>query len=63
MNADEPTPRHDHAEGVASKVRDFDLLDHSLAKTPWDRKLDNDDALRFGELLRQAVRKHNAEPH
>ena len=38
------------------------LLEESLAKTPWERMLANDDALRFAESLRDAMEKRNAEP-
>ncbi|HOX57085.1 MAG TPA: hypothetical protein P5205_00120 [Candidatus Paceibacterota bacterium] len=38
------------------------LLEESLAKTPWERMLANDDALRFADSLRSAMRKRNAEP-
>ncbi len=40
---------------------DLSLLEDSLAKTPWERMQANDDALRFAELLRAAMEKHNAE--
>ena len=37
------------------------LLNDSLAKTPWERMLANDDALRFADSLRAAMEKRNAE--
>jgi hypothetical protein len=40
---------------------DYSTLDDSLAKTPWERMLANDDAVQFGEMLRRAVRKKHAE--
>ena len=40
---------------------DFSLLEDSLAKTPWERMLANDDALRFADSLRAAVEKRNAK--
>ena len=42
---------------------DFDpwLLIDSLAKTPWERMLANDDALNFGESLRLAMNKRHAK--
>jgi hypothetical protein len=41
---------------------DLELLEDSLAKTPWERMLANDDALRFADSLRAAMEKRNAEP-
>ena len=40
---------------------DFSLLEDSLAKTPWERMLANDDALRFADSLRSAMEKRNAK--
>jgi hypothetical protein len=40
---------------------DLSLLDYSLAKTPWERMLANDDALNFAESLRTAMEKRNAK--
>jgi hypothetical protein len=40
---------------------DFSLLEDSLAKTPWERMLANDDALQFADSLRAAVEKRNAK--
>ena len=40
---------------------DLSLLDDSLAKTPWERMLANDDALRFADELRIAMEKRNAK--
>jgi hypothetical protein len=37
------------------------LLEDSLAKTPWERMLANDDAVRFADSLRAAVEKRNAK--
>ena len=37
------------------------LLKDSLAKTPWERMLANDDALNFAESLRGAMRERNAK--
>ena len=34
---------------------DVSLLEDSLAKTPWERMQANDDALRFGDSLRDAM--------
>ena len=41
---------------------DIPLLEDSLSKTPWERMLANDDALRFSESLRSAMEKRNAKP-
>ena len=41
---------------------DLSLLAYSLAKTPWERMLANDDALNFAESLRAAMEKRNAKP-
>lgn len=41
---------------------DLSLLEDSLAKTPWERMLANDDALRFADSLRAAMEKRNAKP-
>jgi hypothetical protein len=40
---------------------DLSLLEDSLAKTPWERMLANDDAVRFADSLRAAVEKRNAK--
>ncbi len=39
---------------------DISLLEDSLRKTPWERMQANDDALRFADLLREAMEKRNA---
>ena len=44
------------AEGI-----DLSLLKNSLAMTAWERMRANDDALNFGESLRAAMAKRNAE--
>jgi hypothetical protein len=36
-------------------------LDDSLAMTPWERILANDDMVNFGDTLRAAMEKRNAE--
>ncbi len=36
-------------------------LDDSLAMTPWERILANDDMVNFGDSLRVAMEKRNAE--
>jgi len=40
---------------------DLSLLKDSLAKTPWERMLANDDALRFADSLQRAMKKRNAK--
>ena len=40
---------------------DFPMLDDSLAMTPWERILANDDIANFGDSLRAAMEKRNAE--
>ena len=37
------------------------MLDDSLAMTPWERILANDDMVNFGDTLRTAMEKRNAE--
>jgi len=37
-------------------------LDDSLAMTPWERILANDDMVNFGNMLRTAMEKRNAKP-
>ena len=41
---------------------DIGLLDESLTQTPWERMQANDDALRFAETLRAAMKKRKAKP-
>ena len=36
-------------------------LDESLAMTPWERILANDDMINFGDSLRVAMEKRNAK--
>lgn len=40
---------------------DITLLRISLAMTPWERMLANDDAQNFAESLRAAMKKRNAK--
>jgi hypothetical protein len=54
--APEPAPRS--ADGSDEEI-DLSLLEDSLAKTPWERMLANDDALRFAETLRTAMENRN----
>ena len=37
------------------------MLDDSLAMTPWERILANDDIVNFGDVLRAAMEKRNEE--
>ena len=39
----------------------FSMLDDSLAMTPWERILANDDIVNFGDSLRAAMEKRNAK--
>jgi hypothetical protein len=48
--------------GCTDHGLDLSLLEDSLAKTPWERMLANDDALRFADSLRAALEKSNAKP-
>jgi len=54
----EMTPGHSDSSGDEI---DLSLLEDSLAKTPWERMLANDDALRFADSLRTAMEKRNAK--
>ncbi len=38
------------------------MLDDSLAMTPWERMLANDDMVNFGDSLRAAMEMRNAKP-
>jgi len=40
---------------------DFAMLEDSLAMTPWERILANDDIVNFGDSLRTAMEKQNAK--
>jgi hypothetical protein len=40
---------------------DFSMLEDSLAMTPWERILANDDIVNFGDSLRVAMEKRNAK--
>jgi hypothetical protein len=45
----------------AYTTKPHDELDDSLAMTPWERMLANDDIINFGDSLRAAMEKRNAE--
>ena len=49
-----------HSDPIRDEV-DLSLLEDSLAKSPWERMLANDDALRFADSLRAAMEKRNAK--
>jgi hypothetical protein len=53
-NANVSQPENGHNE------IDLSLLEDSLAKTPWERMQANDDALRFAQSLRAAMKQRNA---
>ncbi|MGP8199442.1 MAG: hypothetical protein ACLQU4_08070 [Limisphaerales bacterium] len=40
---------------------DFLMLEDSLAMTPWERILANDDIVNFGDTLRAAMEQRNAK--
>jgi hypothetical protein len=57
------SPRYGFAQPhVTEEGIDLSLLQDSMAKTPWERMLANDDALNFGETLREALTKRHAKP-
>ena len=41
---------------------DVSLLEDSLAKTPWERMQAIDDALRFADSLRDAMKRRQPQP-
>ena len=47
---------------AASDDIDASLIAASLAMSPWERMLANDDALNFAESLRAAMLKRHAKP-
>ena len=46
---------------AGSRGKDFSMLEDSLAMTPWERILANDDMVNFGDLLRAAMETRNAK--
>ena len=59
----EPMVLQDYAVAyTADGDIDLSLLKESLAMTPWERMLANDDALNFANSLRTAMLKRNAKP-
>lgn len=57
----ETSPRY-QLGNIKSGDPDFSMLDDSLAMTPWERILANDDMVNFGDSLRAAMEKRNAKP-
>jgi hypothetical protein len=56
----EASPRY--RTGVVEDSGNHSLsLDDSLAMTPWERILANDDMINFGDSLRVAMEKRNAK--
>jgi hypothetical protein len=53
-----PTGRSE--QPIAAEI-DLSLLKASLAMTPWERMLANDDALNFAESLAEAMKRRNAK--
>jgi hypothetical protein len=53
----EPSPTNK----AGSNESDFSMLEDSLAMTPWERILANDDIVNFGDSLRAAMEKRNAK--
>lgn len=47
---------------AGSDVAEVSILNESLAMTPWERILANDDMVNFGNMLRAAMEKRNAKP-
>jgi hypothetical protein len=54
---EELRPRIDPETGI-----DLSLIEENLRLTPWERMLANDDAVNFGNMLREAVARANAAP-
>ena len=46
---------------TGTELAEPSMLDDSLAMTPWERILANDDMVNFGDSLRAAMEKRNAE--
>lgn len=49
------------ADQVGARENNFLMLQDSLAMTPWERILANDDIVNFGDSLRAAMEKRNAK--
>ena len=54
------TPAGTAGPAIATEI-DLSLLEDSLAMTPWERMLANDDALNFAESLAEAMKKRHAK--
>jgi hypothetical protein len=52
---DELRPKVDPVTGI-----DLSLIDENLKLTPWERIQANDDAVNFGNMLREAMIRSNA---
>ncbi len=52
---EELTPKVDPVTGI-----DLSLIEENLKLTPWERMQANDDAVNFGNMLREAVIRANA---
>jgi hypothetical protein len=46
---------------AASEGMDLSLVELSLAKTPWERWIEHDDALGFARRLQEALRRPHGE--
>jgi hypothetical protein len=57
-----PSPYATGSQRAAGDDIDASLIATSLAMTPWERMLANDDALNFGDSLRAAMIKRHAKP-
>ena len=61
-NADSASPTILQTHPLSSDGEiDVTLLQDSLAKTPWERMQANDDALNFGDALRDAMQHGHAK--
>jgi hypothetical protein len=61
MNEESVLKENSPAYPAEADEIDLSLLKDSLAKTPWERMLANDDALNFAESLRAAMENRNAK--
>lgn len=65
-----PDPRKEHSAlneaspdyQVETETLHASTLDDTLAMSPWERILANDDMVNFGNMLRTAMEKRNAKP-
>jgi hypothetical protein len=62
MNQNEESVLKESSTAYGPPDNSVDLmLDDSLAMTPWERILANDDIINFGDSLRLAMEKRNAK--